>query len=151
MWENLVNIGKSAASFLQAGKAPPNTPPALKQEMEDTNHMASKKFFMAAVAFVTLLVFHAASVFVLFLIATILPVTVVSIVITAYVTLFSKTVEIIGVIVAFYLTGQAAVDLRYMSSSNASLEGQVSQENITQTFTPKASHFDDGGADLDHD
>lgn len=152
MWKSIANIGKTAAAFLQEGSAPPNTPRELQKKMEDVNHLASKKFFMAATAFASLIVFHTASVFVLFLLANALPATAVGVIVAAYVTLFSKTVEIIGVIVAFYLTGQAIVDLRYASASNVSFEGHVLEENITQTIrTPKAAHFDDGGKDLDHD
>ena len=146
MWEQLINIGKSAAAFLQIGKAPPNSPPDLKKALEDTNHMASKKFFVAAVSLVALLVFHAVSVFVLFLMVPF------PVIISPYVTLFSKTIEIIGVIVAFYLTGQAAVDLRYSSSSNSSTDGYIANEFKTEIVrAPKSKHFDDGEGDLDHD
>jgi hypothetical protein len=134
MWQGITNIVKSAAAFLQVGKAPPNTPANLKQEMENTNHMASKKFFVAITAFVALILFHAASVFVLFLMIPF------PAIVSAYVILFSKTVEIIGVVVAFYLTGQAAVDLRYNSSSNASYEGvNIVEENIyrSERLDPK--------------
>jgi hypothetical protein len=46
MWQNIVNIAKTASAFLQNGKAPPNTTPEFRKAMEKENHLSSKKFFI---------------------------------------------------------------------------------------------------------
>lgn len=126
MFEKLKNIAKTAASFLQTGVAPPGTPPEQQQEMESTNHLASKKFFITFSGFVILGVFYASSVAVLFgltknpeLSAT-------------FSVMFSKTIEVFATIMAVYIGGQAVVDLKYNSSSNASVAATVQVVDITQ-------------------
>lgn len=129
MWRNIVEIGKTAASFLQTGKFPPNTPPNLKHLLAKQNHLASRKFFMTFVAVGILIFFYFTSVFILFL----LPAEYVAH-ITAFTTIFSKIVEILAVVIGLFLGAQAAVDLRYSSSSNTSIEhqsqAQAIQENV---------------------
>jgi len=119
MWQNIVNIVQSAGAFLSNDKAPPNTPARLEQQLEDTNHLASKKFFVIFSAAIALITIYFASVGILFFIPR-TPELIVS-----YTTIFSKMMEIFAVIVATYLGAQGIVDLKYNSSSNVSLEGEV--------------------------
>jgi hypothetical protein len=122
----LSNVAKTAAAFLQNGKAPPGTPDNQKQELEKVNHLASKKFFLAISGFIILGIFYASSVLVLFTLskspALVAPFSVI----------FTKTIEVFATIMAVYLGGQAIVDLKYNSSSNASVEGKIEEIDITK-------------------
>jgi hypothetical protein len=48
--------------------------------------------------------------------------------IAGYVTIFTKTIEIIAIIVASYIGVQAAVDFKYGSSSNVNLDSILTSE-----------------------
>lgn len=137
MWQNIINVVQSATAFLQNGKAPPNTPIYLKQKMEETNHLSSKKFFIIFSSVLMLALLYYSSVAILLTIH--LPEHV-----AAFVTLFSKTIEIFAIIIASYLGVQAAVDLKYNSSSNASMEGNVEviKEEIIENLTNNAKEDD---------
>lgn len=124
-WLN--NSIKSAAAFLSSTKVPPNTPIQLREAMKKENHFASKKFFIAVTAFVGLLFFYFTSVGVLF----VLPPDNRELV-EGYVTIFTKTIEVLAIIIAAYLGVQAAVDFKYNSSSNVSSETIKSIEQIDE-------------------
>jgi succinate dehydrogenase hydrophobic anchor subunit len=127
MWQSIVNIGQTVSAFLTNGKAPPNTPPELEKQMEDTNHLASKKFFVIFSAIIMIVVMFLMAVGFLFLIPTDH-----DIVVTAYSTIFTKIIEIFGLVISVYIGAQGLVDLRYNSSSSASVEGQAQSENIKE-------------------
>lgn len=137
MWENIKNITQTAVAFLTNGKAPPNTPLYLKQQMEETNHLSSKKFFIIFTSVLMLGFLYYSSVAIL--LAMHLPEH-----ISAFVTVFSKTIEIFAIIIASYLGVQAAIDLRYNSSSNASVEGstEIIKEEIIENLTHNAKEDD---------
>lgn len=124
MFSGFTNAIKSAFAFLSSSKVPPNTSVELREAMRKENHFASKKFFIAVTAFIGLLFFYFSSVGVLF----ILPLDQRDIV-EGYVTIFTKTIEVLAIIIAAYLGVQAAVDLKYSSASNVSSERI---ENINQ-------------------
>jgi len=126
MFKLISNITKTAASFLQTGTAPPNTPIDQKEQLEKTNHLASKKFFLAFSGFIILAVFYASSVAVLFALNKYPGL------VASYSVIFTKTIEVFATIMAVYLGGQAIVDLKYNSSSNASVEGKIEQIDITK-------------------
>jgi hypothetical protein len=135
MWQNLVNIVQSASAFLQNGKAPPNTPARLEKQMEDTNHLASKKFFIIFTSVLMLGALYYSSVAILLAIE--MPEH-----ITAFVTLFSKTIEIFAIIIASYLGVQAVVDLKYNSSSNAEVIGEIIVEKKEVILTHNTKEED---------
>jgi hypothetical protein len=135
MWQNLVNVVQSASAFLQNGKAPPNTPAHLERQLEDTNHLASKKFFIIFTSVLMLAVLYYSSVAILLAIH--MPEHV-----AAFVTLFTKTIEIFAIIIASYLGVQAAVDLRYNSSSNAGIQGEVIVEKKEVILTHNTKEDD---------
>jgi hypothetical protein len=122
MWTNVKNIASNAASFLSSNKVPPGTPIELQSTLRNENHFKSKKFFLAFSSFVGLLVFYLLSVFILFLLPT------KNELIAGYVTIFTKTIEIIAIIVASYIGVQAAVDFKYGSSSNVNLDSILTSE-----------------------
>jgi len=124
MKDNIINIIKSATAFLQNGVAPPNVSSGYKKALEDENHFASKKFFIVFTAAILLAFFYFSSIIILFFIPHLPEI------VTGFVTMFTKTIEILAVIIAFYTTGQAAVDLRYNSQSNASTEGVLEQKEV---------------------
>lgn len=122
MWASITNIAKNAASFLSSNRVPPGTPVELQSSLRKENHFKSKKFFLAFSSFIGLLAFYLLSVGVLFL----LPPQ--NELIAGYVTIFTKTVEIIAIIVASYIGVQAAVDLKYGSSSNTNFDAVLTSE-----------------------
>lgn len=119
MWQNITDIAKTAASFLQYGKSPPNASKQKVKDLEDMSHFSSKKFFIVFSSVIVLAFFYFASVGILFLLPTHDPL------IIAFTTLFSKTIEILSIIIAAYLGVQAFVDLKYNSSSSSSLTGKT--------------------------
>jgi len=137
MLQNLTNIAKTAAAFLQTGKAPPNTPENLRQILENENHLASKKFFIIFTSILMLAVFYYSTVFLLSLFK--MPEH-----ITAFVTIFSKTIEVFAIIIASYLGVQAVVDLKYNSDSRAEIKGdvQVIKEEVHQILTQNTKEED---------
>lgn len=135
MFHNLVNIAKSATAFLQNGVAPPNTPARLEKKLEDTNHLASKKFFIIFTSVLMLAALYYSSVAILLAIK--MPEHV-----TAFVTLFSKTIEIFAIIIASYLGVQAAVDLKYSSASNAEVKGEIIVEKREEILTHNTKEDD---------
>jgi len=127
MWQNIVNIGQTVSAFLTNGKAPPNTPPELEKQMEDTNHLSSKKFFVIFSAIIMIVVMFLMAVGFLFLIPTDH-----DIVVTAYSTIFTKIIEIFGLVISVYIGAQGLVDLRYNSASSASIEGDAQSEKVVE-------------------
>jgi hypothetical protein len=126
MFRRLSDTFKTATAFLQNGVAPPNTPPAQQTEMENTNHMASKKFFITFSGFIILGVFYASSIAVLFALSKNPELT------AAFSTMFAKTIEVFATIMAVYIGGQAVVDLKYNSTSNAAIAAEVQIIDITK-------------------
>jgi hypothetical protein len=122
MWASIVNIAKNAASFLSSNKVPPGTPYVEQEALRSQNHFKSKKFFLAFSSFLGLLLFYFSSVAILF----ILPGG--NEIISGYVTIFSKTIEILAIIVAAYLGTQMAIDLKYGSSSNTNFDSVLTSE-----------------------
>ena len=141
MFAQIKDIVKTASAFLQQGVAPPNTPPAQRKQLEDKNHLASKKFFLAFSGFVILAIFFMISVGILYSLVqypAILP---------SYTLIFSKTIEVFAVIMVAYLGGQAAVDLKYNSSSQteniSSVENTTNYQKIDITETVAIEKEDD--------
>jgi hypothetical protein len=122
------NIFKTAVSFLQTGVAPPNTSVSQQKELENTNHLSSKKFFITFSGFLILGIFYASSVAVLFALNKNPELS------TVFSVMFSKTIEVFATIMAVYIGGQAVVDLKYNSTSNtsASVQQTVQTIDITQ-------------------
>ena len=127
MWNNILNVAKNAASFLQKGKAPDNCPPELRKAMEDANHFSSKKFFIIFTSVLMVAFVYYSSIFILFLFPKEFGTH-----IAAYVTIFSETMKIFGLIIATYLGVQTVADFSFNSSSSASLQGEAQSENIKE-------------------
>lgn len=122
MWDNIKNIASNAAAFLSSNKVPPGTPIELQSTMRNENHFKSKKFFLAFSSFIGLLGFYLLSVGILFLLPSR------NELIAGYVTIFTKTIEIVAIIVASYIGVQAAIDFKYGSSSNTNLDSILTSE-----------------------
>jgi hypothetical protein len=133
MWQSLKHIANNATAFLSSNKVPPGTPIELRETLKNENHFKSKKFFLAFSSFIGLLFFYILSIIILFL----LPIQ--NELIAGYVTIFTKTIEIIAIIVAVYLGTQATIDLKYGSTSNvnfdAALTSEQREEKIIQEET----------------
>jgi hypothetical protein len=130
----ILEVVKSATSFLKYDQAPPTASVVEKTALEDTNHFSSKKFFIIFSAMIMLAVLYFSSVGILVL----LPRT--PELIVAFTTIFSKVIEIFSIIIATYLGTQAVVDLRYNSNSNASIEGRI--DVIEEKLTNNAKEED---------
>ena len=124
MWQDLVNIGQTASAFLTNGKAPPNTPLELQKQMEDINHLSSKKFFIIFSSLFMLAFVFYTSVGLLWVIPRAPEI------VSAFVTIFTKVIEIFGIIISVYLGAQGIVDLRYNSTSSASTQGMLEQKQV---------------------
>ena len=122
MWNSITNIAKNAASFLSSNRVPPGTPIELQDSLRSQNHFKSKKFFLAFSSFIGLLFFYLVSVGILFL----LPAK--NELIAGYVTIFTKTIEIVAIIVASYIGVQAAIDFKYGSTSNTNFDAVLTSE-----------------------
>lgn len=133
---NLLQIAKSATSFLQNGVVPPNTSDRMKEKMEDMNHLSSKKFFIIFSSLIMLAFLFYTSVGILWLIPTSPEY------VTAFVTIFSKIIEIFAVIISVYLGAQGLIDLKYSSSSNAALNGHVIVEKREEILTNNTKEDD---------
>jgi hypothetical protein len=133
MIKPVLEIIKSACSFLQEG---PNASNIAKQLAEDENHFASKKFFIIFSAILMLAFVFYTSVGILW----ILPRT--PEIVTAFVTIFAKVMEIFGLIISVYIGAQGLVDLRYNSSSNASIEGDIEVREEILTNNTKEDDYD---------
>jgi hypothetical protein len=123
MWQHIVNVVQSASAFLQKGKAPDNCPPELRKAMEDANHFSSKKFFIIFTSVLMVAFVYYSSIFILFLFPKEFGTH-----IAAYVTIFSETMKIFGLIIATYLGVQTVADFSFNSSSSASIEGEAQSE-----------------------
>ena len=126
MFKSALNIAKNAAAFLQHGVTPPGVCPEQNPDIANANHLGSKKFFAAFSGFIILAVFYASSIGMLFLLdhdPALLAV---------YPIIFTKTVEVFAAIMAVYIGGQAVVDLKYNSTSNASLDAKIEVVDITE-------------------
>lgn len=131
MFANIKNLALTAISFLRSDMAPPNVSAESRQQLLNLNHLASSKFYMVFVSVLILAFFYFGSIGLMFCIPQ-LPEFV-----TAFVTMFTKTLEILAIIISTFLGAQAVVDLKYNSASSASIEGYASvvQENITVIHT----------------
>jgi hypothetical protein len=140
MLESITNIIGSATAFLQNGVAPPNTPDDIKRTMEDVNHLSSKKFYIIFSALIMLAFVYFSSIALLCFVVPRLPE-----VIAAYVTIFTKSIEIFGLIISVYIGAQGIVDLKYQSTSNAGLQGvaETKDVNITEQILTNNAKEDD--------
>jgi hypothetical protein len=138
MLQNVVNIVKSASAFLQNGVAPPNCAPEYKKSLEEENHLASKKFFVIFSSIVMLAFVFYTSVGILWFIPRVPEI------VAAFVTIFTKIMEVFGLVISVYIGAQGLVDLRYNSSSNAGLQGmvEVESQNITENLTHNTKEDD---------
>ena len=122
----------TGVSYLSSNKVPPNTTPEKQKRLRSINHMESKKFYIVLTSVIILAFFYFGSVGIIFLIPTSPEF------VSGFVTMFSKTIEILSIIIASYVGAQAVVDLKYGSTSSAALEGTThteKTENITVIHT----------------
>ena len=130
MIQLIKNAAMTAVSFLSSNHVPPNTKAEDFKRLKSTNHMESKKFYIVLTSVAILAFFYFSSISILFFIPPNAPEF-----ISGFVTIFSKTIEILAVIIASYVGAQAVVDLKYGSNSDASLKGTTKTEQIKQEVT----------------
>jgi succinate dehydrogenase hydrophobic anchor subunit len=129
MFGMIKNLLGSASSFINSGTPPPNVAPDSKdyERLKSLNHMESPKFFVCLVSAAILSFFYFVSVGIMFFLPAIPGI------VDGFVAIFTKTTEILAVIIASYVGAQAVVDLKYNSNSNVSHESKT--ETITQEIT----------------
>ena len=127
----------TAVSFLSNNYVPPNTPAQDVDRLKSINHMESKKFFIVLTSVAILAFFYFISIGIMFLLPHGAPEFV-----SGFVTIFSKTIEILAIIIASYVGAQAAVDLKYGSKSSASLEGTTETINEVTVIHTNAKEDD---------
>ena len=120
-------------SSLNNKQTPVNDSLEKRKKSKTKTHMESKKFYIVLTSVFILAFFYFTSIGIMFLLPKSSPEFV-----AGFVTIFSKTIEILSVIIATYVGAQAVVDLKYGSSSSAALEGTThteKTENITVIHT----------------
>ena len=145
MWQNIVNIAQTVSAFLTNGKAPPNTPPELEKQMENTNHLSSKKFFVIMTSLLIIVSMFFVAVGILFFIPRDH-----DIVITTYATIFTKIMEQIALVISVYIGAQGLVDLRFNSSSNASVSGEAQSIEENKTSQVKEEYLSNNAKENDY-
>ena len=143
MWQHIVTIAQTASAFLTNGKAPPNTPAEYEKQMEQTNHLASKKFFIIMTSLLVIVSMFFIAVGILFFIPKDH-----DIVVTTYATIFTKIMEQIALVISVYLGAQGLVDLRYNSSSNASVSGEA--QSVQETKNVKEEILSNNAKENDY-
>jgi hypothetical protein len=123
MFKNAKNIALTALSFLRSDKAPPSASPDQLKRLKNLNHLESSKFYIVFTSVVILAFFYFSTIGFMFLIPSAPPEY-----ITGFVTIFSKTIEILAIIIASYVGAEMVVDLKYGSNSSASLESTTDKE-----------------------
>ena len=121
----------SGISYLSNDRVPPNTSPENYERLKLTNHMESKKFYIVLTSVFILAFFYFTSIGIMFLLPHNAPE-----IVSGFVTIFSKTIEILSIIIATYVGAQAVVDLKYGSTSNASIQGiteTINEVTVIQT------------------
>jgi len=133
MWKKVTETVQSATAFLQNGKVPPNTPIQYREDLSKINFFSSKKFFIVFSSIVLLMVFYLVSVGILFLTAKVPTIT------DSYVIIFVESIKIFAIIISAYLGLQAAIDFRYNSNSNVTVDTVKSIEVIDQKIITEAT------------
>ena len=137
MIQLIKNAAMTAVSFLSNNQAPPNTPAEDVEKLRSINHLESKKFFIVLTSVAILAFFYFISIGIMFLLPHGAPEFV-----SGFVTIFSKSIEILAIIIASYVGAQAAVDLKYGSKSSASLEGTTETINEVTVIHTNAKEDD---------
>jgi hypothetical protein len=117
-------------AFISSG-VPPNTPTKDIERLQSVNHMESKKFFAFFVSVGVMIFFYFTTLGILFFVPHVPEL------ITGCITVYTKTAEILAIIIGSYIGAQAVVDLKYNSSSNTSVESstQKIEEHIVEEIT----------------
>ena len=142
MWSNILNYGKKIFWWGQTGVIPNKSEDTPLEELDSNiNHFRSKKFtitFIALLIMVALL--FCSSIFLFFLPS--------DVAVNGFVTLFSKTVEVISVIIAVMIGGESLVNLKYNSDSSVAMQNlsqqinENSNQNINETIDDSRSRPD---------
>lgn len=134
MFSKILNIAKSSLFWMKTGMKNPFSK-GTKYEVidENTNHFRSKKFTLVFVALIVILFFYFSSVGILILLPKVE-------LISAFVTIFSKIMEVIAWIVTFWLAGQSVVDLKYNNTTN--IEYKAENKVVKETIEEKHEYID---------
>ena len=107
--------------------------------------MASKKFFVIMTSLLIIVMMFFIAVAILFFIPKDH-----DIVITTYATIFTKIMEQIALIISVYIGAQGLVDLRFNSSSNASVSGEAQSVQENKTSNIKEEYLSNNAKENDY-
>lgn len=138
MLTNLKNIFLNASSFLQSNVVPPKTPFAKQEELGTINFLKSKKFFIVFTSIIIICFYYFISIGILFLLPDVPPEK-----ITGFVTLFTKTIELLALVVGFYLGVQTVLDYKINSSSSVNYNANTNNETMIVKEYIKSPKEDD--------
>lgn len=128
MWGNVTDLFRTLTAFLSSTKAPPNTSVELYKAMRDENHFASKKFYITFTSFLGMMIFYFITVLILFFVPK------ENEMVVAYVQIFSKTIDVVAIIVASYLGTQVVSEFRFGGSTNTNFDSALAVEEIDQNL-----------------
>lgn len=143
MVKDAINIFKTATSFLQSGVTPPNTPENQQDELSTINFLKSKKFFIVFSSIIALSLFFVSSTFILY----IFPQDATKV--TGFIAIFTKTIELLSLIVSFYLGIQTVLDYKVNSSSSTNVNADI-VSNQTYNKTEITMEYLTGGKEDDY-
>jgi hypothetical protein len=133
MVNNLLKIFKETTWFLHSGVAPKNASSRIKSNLEDMNHMTSKKFAMTMIAISVIAFMYFSSVACLFLFKSDPHV-------SALVSMYKDMIVAVASIAATLVGIQGLVDWKYNSNSDVNLKSNT--ENINETLTSNIKEDD---------
>jgi hypothetical protein len=135
MFGKILQNVKNLTWFLHSGVAPKNVPDRYKRNLEDINHMASKKFAMTMVAISIIAFMYFTSVAILFLFKGEPHV-------SALVNMYKDMIISVASIAATLVGIQGLVDWKHNSSSNVELSSEYIKEEIVETLTNNTKEDD---------
>lgn len=128
MWSKLLSYGQQLFWWGSSRGYPKNVEgTALQNVYKATNHLLSKKFTITLIALAIMVsLFFSSTVFLFFLPS--------DIALNSFVVLFSKTVEVISIIIAVMVGGESMIGLRYNSGSSVAIQNisQQLDQNINE-------------------
>jgi hypothetical protein len=135
MLNNFLNSIKNATWFLNSGVAPKDAPPHLKSNLEDINHMTSKKFAMTMIAIFVIAFMYFSSIACLFLFKGDPHV-------TALVSMYKDMIVAVAAIAGTLVGIQGLVDWKYNSNSNVESKSTTLKDEIITILSKNTKEED---------
>lgn len=135
MISKLLTIAKESTWFMHSGISPKNTSDKHKKDLQDINHMSSKKFAMTMVAIFVIAFMYFSSLACLFLFKADPHV-------SALVSMYKDMIVAIATIAGTLVGIQGMVDWKHNSSTTVDLKSETIKEEIIEKLTNNAKEDD---------